>query len=89
MTKPYSEMTPAERLQHRIAMNREIDAKVEKVLEAEAKQKKLANSFKKAARAARRVNRWNDQQITDAINHFRVEVGMSPIVTFRTNRGIF
>lgn len=80
--KPYSEMTPAERLAYRIQINREIDAKVEK-------NKEVAKIKRKIQRLQAAEARWNDDKITQAINHFRVEVGMSPIVTFRTNRGIF
>lgn len=80
--KTYSEMTPAERLAYRIQTNREIDAKVEK-------NKEVAKIKRKIQRLQATEARWNDDQITKEINHFRVEVGMSPIVTFRTNRGIF
>jgi len=82
MSKPYTEMTPAERLQYRIQTNREIDQKVEYLLEKRAKENRKKRSESRRAK-------MNDDQITEAINGFRVAVGMSPLVTFRTNRGIF
>ena len=87
MSKPYSEMTPAERTLDRIAKNREIDARVEQTL----KEKKSKKARREVVKLSRDLNTLRAGLPADAKKDFDEVLAraLAPMVTFRTVRGIF
>jgi hypothetical protein len=70
MSKPYTEMTPAERLADRIAKNREIDRRVQEAKAAESAPVEVRNRRKAAANALDEFQRIKREQGIDAASEY-------------------
>lgn len=70
MSKPYSQMTAAERLADRIAKNREIDRLVEEAKTAAGAPKEVREKRKAAANALEEFQRIKREQGIDAASEF-------------------
>jgi len=70
MSKPYSEMTPAERLADRIAKNREIDRRVEEAKNAASAPAEVRDRRKAAANALDEFQRIKREHGIDAASDF-------------------
>jgi hypothetical protein len=70
MSKPYSQMTPAERLADRIAKNREIDRLVQEAKSAASAPEEVRGRRKAAANALEEFQRIKREQGIDAASDF-------------------
>ena len=70
MSKPYSEMTPAERLADRIAKNREIDRRVQEAKTAASAPAEVRDRRKAAANALDEFQRIKKEHGIDAASDF-------------------
>jgi hypothetical protein len=70
MSKPYNEMTPAERLADRIAKNRELDRRVEEAKSAASAPVEVRDRRKAAANALEEFQRIKREQGIDAASDF-------------------
>jgi hypothetical protein len=70
MSKPYNEMTPAERLADRIAKNREIDRRVEEAKSAASAPAEVRDRRKAAANALEEFQRIKRDHGIDAASDF-------------------
>jgi hypothetical protein len=70
MNKPYSQMTPAERLADRIAKNREIDRLVEEAKTAASAPVEVRDRRKAAANALEEFQRIKRERGIDAASEF-------------------
>ena len=70
MNKPYSQMTPAERLADRIAKNREIDRRVEESKSAAPAPKEVRERRKAAANVLDEFQRIKRERGIDAAAEF-------------------
>jgi hypothetical protein len=70
MNKPYSQMTPAERLADRIAKNREIDRLVQEAKSAASAPPEVRQRRKAASNALEEFQRIKREQGIDAASEF-------------------
>ncbi len=70
MSKPYTEMTPAERLADRIAKNREIDRVVQEARTAASAPAEVRDRRKAAANALEEFQRIKRERGIDAASDF-------------------
>ncbi len=70
MSKPYSEMTPEERLMDRIAKNREIDRRIQESKSAATAPKEVASRRKAAGDALAEFQRIKKERGIDAASEF-------------------
>jgi hypothetical protein len=70
MSKPYSQMTPAERLADRIAKNREIDRRLEEEKAAASAPAEVRSRRKAASNALDEFQRIKREQGIDAASEF-------------------
>lgn len=70
MSKPYNQMTPAERLADRIAKNREIDRLVQEAKSAASAPAEVRGRRKAAANALEEFQRIKREQGIDAASDF-------------------
>jgi len=70
MSKPYIEMTPAERLTERIAKNREIDRRIKEEQSAASQPKEVAAKQKAVGDALTVFHRIKKERGIDAASEF-------------------